>query len=144
MIENKPPVVIITGASRGIGRAVAEKFAKQGYNLTLVADQEEELSETVNLIGGKNQCLSLCGNLENFGFLQDIVDRTFQEWGRVDILVNNAAWRTIETLRSISLEDWEKTIRICLTAPAFLSKMMAEKMESNQKGGVIINLSSIM
>lgn len=144
MIENKKPVAIITGASRGIGRALAEKFAGQGYNLTLVADQKEELMETAKLIKENDNFLIQCGNLEDFGFLQDIVDHTYNKWGRVDALINNAAWRTLETLRTISLENWEKTIRICLTAPAFLSKMVAEIMEKKHKAGVIINLSSIM
>jgi len=137
-------VAIITGASRGIGRALAEKYAREGFNLTLVADAEEELQETASILDNNESCLILCGNLENDGFLKEIIDRTFQKWGRIDILVNNAAWRTVETLKSMSLDTWEKTLRVCLTAPAFLGKMAAEKMEQNNTGGVIINLSSIM
>jgi 3-oxoacyl-[acyl-carrier protein] reductase len=58
------------------------------------------------------------------------------------LLVNNAAWRELVSMRRISLESWEKTLRVCLTAPAFLARTAAEIMEP-QKSGVIINVSSI-
>jgi NAD(P)-dependent dehydrogenase (short-subunit alcohol dehydrogenase family) len=66
------------------------------------------------------------------------------KWGRIDVLINNAAWRTIETMRTIELETWEKTLRICLTAPAFLAKWSASVMEAKGIAGVIINISSIL
>jgi 3-oxoacyl-[acyl-carrier protein] reductase len=58
-------------------------------------------------------------------------------------LVNNAAWREIVSMRSISVESWERTVRVSLTAPAFMSRWAAETMQS-QGGGVIINISSMM
>ena len=89
-------------------------------------------------------CLACHGDLADLNYVKDIVDQTIQKWGRVDVLVNNAVWRTIETMRTISLENWEKALRINLTAPAFLAKYVAATMEENRIAGVIINMSSVM
>jgi NAD(P)-dependent dehydrogenase (short-subunit alcohol dehydrogenase family) len=72
------------------------------------------------------------------------VESTVKKWKRIDVLINNAAWRTIETMRSISVETWEKTLKINLTAPAFLAKHTAAVMEEKNIAGVIINISSVM
>lgn len=125
----QPRVIIITGASRGIGRAVAQKFASNGDYVALVADQKDELEESAALIKNADNYLLLHGDLADDDFLQQVVDDTLAKWGRIDGLVNNAAWRTVETLRTISLDNWEKTIKICLTAPVFLSRLVAESME---------------
>jgi NAD(P)-dependent dehydrogenase (short-subunit alcohol dehydrogenase family) len=77
-------------------------------------------------------------------YIENIVEETITKWGRIDVLVNNAVWRTIETMRTISKENWEKALRINLTAPAFLAKYTARAMEENKIAGVIINISSVM
>jgi NAD(P)-dependent dehydrogenase (short-subunit alcohol dehydrogenase family) len=144
LMSNK--TAIITGASAGIGRAVATIYAAHNYNLTLVALEREELlalakdlESTYNI-----QCLVCCGNLVEKEFLRSIIDATVQRFGSIDVLVNNAAWRTIETMRSMEFEHWEQTLGICLTAPAFLSKWSAEVMEQNSIQGTIINVSTVM
>ena len=144
MTENK--TVIITGAANGIGKATALRFAREGYNLCLVDRDENALQQLFSQISGewKKEPLICCGDLADESFLKEVIDRTSSLYSSIDVLINNAAWRTIETMRTISLDTWEKTIRICLTAPAFLSKMAAEVMEKNKKAGVIINISSMM
>ncbi|WP_375584034.1 SDR family NAD(P)-dependent oxidoreductase [Cyclobacterium xiamenense] len=137
-------VVIVTGASRGIGKAIARQFVENGDRVVMVADDVEELRGAVATFDSEATVLTLSGDLADGGFLQQIVDHTLSKWGRVDILINNAAWRTLETLRTISLDTWEKTIRVCLTAPVFLSKLVAASMESRLYPGVIVNISSIM
>lgn len=137
-------VAIVTGASRGIGAATAIALAERRYHLTLVARDEKELERVGNqAISMGVDVLMLPGDLGDLNFVQSISQKTSQRWGQIDVLVNNAAWREITTMRDISLESWEKTLRVCLTAPAFLSRWAAEYME--QRGsGVIINVSSIM
>lgn len=137
-------VVIVTGASRGIGKAIARQFIENGDRVVMVADDVEELRGAVATFDSEATVLTLSGDLADGGFLQQILDHTLSKWGRVDILINNAAWRTLETLRTISLDTWEKTIRVCLTAPVFLSKLVAASMESRLYPGVIVNISSIM
>jgi len=142
---NTAKVAIITGASAGIGRAVAIKYAEQKFNLTLVARSNEELVKLAGeLVDDYHiHCIVCEGNLNDKEFLRSIIDKTVEKWGVIDVLVNNAAWRSIETMRTMTFENWEQTIGICLTAPAFLAKWTAEVMEKNGKG-TIINVSSVM
>lgn len=141
-------VAIITGAAGGIGRETAKRYYREGYHLILsdingdglVALKEELISQTSN-----DPELVLCpGDLADLDYAKSLVDECRKRWSRVDVLVNNAVWRTHDTLRTISLADWEKTLKISLTAPAFLAKWTAELMEQQQIVGVIINISSVM
>lgn len=139
-------IVIITGAAGGIGRATAKIFARGGFRLALCdIDEKGLISLAVEL---ENQyasdCILLPGDLSEDHYLKIIIEKTSEKWGRVDVLVNNAAWRTIESLRTMEMSVWEKTLKICLTAPAFLTKWAAEVMERMQTGGVIINITSMM
>lgn len=142
--EKKPRVIIVTGASRGIGKAIAETFLANGDLVTMVSENEKELQASAASLSRPENTLVIAGDLALDGFVEEIVATTFQKWGKIDVLVNNAAWRTIETLKTISKENWEKTLKICLTSPVFLSKLAAEKMEFGKQGGVIVHLSSVM
>ncbi|EPR69422.1 SDR family NAD(P)-dependent oxidoreductase [Cyclobacterium qasimii] len=142
--ENKPRVVIVTGASRGIGKAITEAFVANGDFVAMVSENKDELQDAANSLSKPENVLVLDGDLAIDDFVDEIVEATFSKWGRIDVLINNAAWRTIETLNTISRENWEKTLKICLTSPVFLSKLAAKKMASGRKGGVIVHLSSVM
>ncbi len=139
---NNNKVAIITGASKGIGRSTA----LNNYNVTLAGRDHRELEQLRAEIKQdyRLEALVCAGDLADEEFLEQIIENTMQKWGRIDVLINNAAWRTIETMRSISLENWEKTIKVCLTAPAFLAKYAAAVMEEKRIEGVIINVSSVM
>lgn len=139
------PVVIITGAASGIGKATALKFAANGYALALVDINMSGLNDLEKIFDRMHcDCLCIQTDLQNLPNIATVVDKTVGKWGRVDVLINNAAWRTIETMRSISLDNWEKTLAISLTAPAFLAKHAAAIMEELEIHGVIINISSVM
>ena len=139
-------VVIITGAAGGIGFATAKKFAEKNFCIVLADIDQDGLNRSVDILEHEYQadCLACQGNLQDFNYIKNIAGQTIEKFGRVDVLINNAAWRTIETMRTISLDNWEKAIRINLTAPAFLAKYVAERMEEKQIPGVIINISSVM
>lgn len=139
-------VVIITGASRGIGRAVAERFAAAGYQLVLAGQDKEALQQLKALLEEKynSECLLSIGDLADTSYLKSITAKTIEHWNRIDVLVNNAAWRTIGTMRTLEINTWEQTLRVCLTAPAFLAKWCAAAMEARKTGGAIINISSVM
>ena len=137
------PVAVVTGASRGIGAATAGEFARRGYDVAITARGREGLdasAQEVTEAGGK--ALVIDGDLADLDFAESVIRRTVAEYGRLDVLVNNAAWRELVTLRTISLESWERTLRVCLTAPAFMARWAAEQME-RQRHGVIVNVSSI-
>jgi len=135
------PVVIVTGASRGIGAPAAVEFARRGYDVAVVARNEDDLNNTaarIRDVGG--DALVIAGDLVDVAFGESTIDQTVERFGRVDTLVNNAAWRDIVSMRRITLESWEKTLRISLTTPAFMARRAAEHMKP---GSSIINISSV-
>ncbi|QDT40376.1 Glucose 1-dehydrogenase [Gimesia alba] len=140
---NERPVAMITGAAGGIGGETAVCFAERGYDCVLLALPSDDLEPVTNRIeqaGG--QFLCCLGDLTDLDYAKSAVEQCMATWRRIDVLVNNAAWREIITMRKIELASWEKTLRVCLTAPAFISRWCAEQMEPQGKG-VIINVSSI-
>lgn len=136
------PVVLITGASGGIGSATALEFARRGYDLALTDLQPlDRVAADARQAGAR--VFSQPGDLVDLAFAERFVRDVIGELGRLDVLVNNAAWRDVVTMREITPESWDKTLRVCLTAPAFLSRWAAVHMEARRRG-VIINISSIM
>ena len=134
-------VALITGAAGGLGRATAMEFANRGYRLALVDANGDGLAELAASLGG--EALALAGDLTEMAFVESCAGAAEERFGGVDVLVNNAIWRELASMRTISLESWEKTLRIGLTAPAFLARAVAAGMERRRRG-VILNVSSIM
>ena len=144
-MKTNQQVVVITGAARGIGRATALQFATHDTKLVVVDIDREGLQTLKAEIESSGGEVLVCeGDLQDLAFARSVIDDTEARWNRLDVLINNAAWRTVETMRTISVENWERTLRVCLTAPAFLSRWAAELMEKNQEGGTILNVSSVM
>ena len=140
---NDKPVAVVTGAARGIGRATALEFARRGHDVAIVdllADALAETGAAIEAAGGR--ALVRAGDLTDLAFAEGTVDAVVDRWGRIDALINNAAWRERTTMRRIEVDSWERTLRICLTAPAFLARWSAKVMEERNRG-VIINVSSI-
>jgi NAD(P)-dependent dehydrogenase (short-subunit alcohol dehydrogenase family) len=138
-------VAFITGAARGIGAATAVAFASSGYDVALLdldRDGLESVASRVEAIGGA--VLLYAGDLADLDFARSALEETVARWNRLDALINNAAWRTQQTMRMIDIETWERTLRICLTAPAFLAKWAAQAMQERGIAGAILNISSIM
>jgi 3-oxoacyl-[acyl-carrier protein] reductase len=141
---NQTPVVLVTGAARGIGREIALQFARCGYAVSGIDVLDAELERVAAGIRDLGQrVLPQSGDLADLDFAESAVRRTVEQLGRLDVLVNNAAWRELTSLREITLDSWERTLRIGLTVPAFLARWAAEDMRRRQRG-VIINISSII
>ncbi len=140
---NPQPVAMITGAAGGIGGETAVRFAERGYDCVLLALPSEDLNPITKRIEDAGRQYMICtGDLANLEYAESAVEQCISAWERIDVLVNNAAWREITTMRKIELASWEQTLRVCLTAPAFLSRWCAAHMEARGQG-VIINVSSI-
>src|SRR5690606_11958380 len=110
------------------------------YLLDIVGDGLRTTSQAVEAVGGRVAVAE--GDLADLDFSRQAVEDCMERFGRIDVLVNNAAWREVTTMKTISPESWEKTLRVCLTAPAFLARWSAAFMESARRG-VIMNISSI-
>lgn len=139
-------VALITGAAQGIGRATALEFAGRGYAVSLTDVRAEDLmrvAEEVHQAHPGTEVFALAVDLGDLSCVRTLVERSAARFGRMDVLVNNAAWRELVSMDDITVESWERTLRVCLTAPAFLSREVARYM-SKQQRGVIINVGSIM
>jgi NAD(P)-dependent dehydrogenase (short-subunit alcohol dehydrogenase family) len=136
-------VVLVTGASGGIGAATCLEFARRGYDVALMAPSADHLEQVAGQVQSSGvRALVLPGDLNDLNYAESAVRTTVAQLGRVSVLVNNAAWRELATMRTIGISSWEQTLRVCLTAPAFLSRWAAADMEL-RRGGVIINISSV-
>lgn len=137
------PVAFLTGAAGGIGRATSIELSRRGYSLALVDCNRAELEVLGAELAARGATIfTITGDLADLAFAEQAIRDTVQHFGRLDLLINNAAWRELASMRRITPESWDRTLRVCLTAPAFLSRWAAETME-RQGRGVIINISSI-
>jgi 3-oxoacyl-[acyl-carrier protein] reductase len=137
-------VAIVTGASRGIGRAIALTLAREGADVVVNYRSNESLAEeVVNEIRkmGRN-ALKVQAEVSNFEKVKQMVDLTLKEFGKIDILVNNAGIVRDRTLRKMTVEEWNDVITTNLTGVFYCTKAVIEPMI--EKGyGRIINISSI-
>ncbi len=134
---------IITGGDSGIGRAVALAFAREGADVLIsYLDEEEDAAETRRLIeeAGRKAVL-VPGNIGDAAHCRRIVERAVEAFGRVDVLVNNAAHQaTFTAPEEISDEEWEKTFQVNIHAMFYLTKAALPYMG---EGSSIINTTSV-
>ncbi|KQQ18639.1 NAD(P)-dependent oxidoreductase [Methylobacterium sp. Leaf123] len=134
---------IITGGDSGIGRAVALAYAREGADVLIsYLDEEEDAAETRQLIeeAGRKAVL-VPGNIGDAAHCKRIVERAVKAFGRVDILVNNAAHQaTFNDPEEISDEEWEKTFQVNIHAMFYLTKAVLPHM---REGSAIINTTSV-
>ncbi|MGN1402332.1 MAG: SDR family oxidoreductase [Bacillus sp. (in: firmicutes)] len=140
----KDKVAIITGGDSGIGRSVAVYFAKEGANVALIymEREQEDADETKKLIEAEGRkCLLITGDVGSEDFCMQAVEKTVGEYGKLDILVNNAAEQHVqEDFLSISSDQLEKTFRTNVFGYFYMAKAAIKHFE---KGGNIINTASI-
>ncbi len=134
-------VALVTGGSRGIGKAIATAFANAGAKVMIVSRKAETLEEAAAEIG--NGCQWIAGNTGEIETAQAAVAATMEAFGSVDILVNNAATNPYAgPMIDVDLPRWDKTILVNLTAPLFWTQT-AWEASMKDTGGVVINISSV-
>lgn len=135
----------ISGASRGIGRAVAVKLASLGYNLSLTcrknAIQLDELAVSLEKDYGIT-VITNTGDVGNYKFMEEVASKTLEKFHHIDTVVNNAGISYIGLLTDMSPEDWNNVIRTDLSSVFYSSKLFLPQM-IRQKYGRIINISSM-
>ncbi|HUQ83555.1 MAG TPA: SDR family NAD(P)-dependent oxidoreductase [Gemmatimonadaceae bacterium] len=132
-------VVIVTGASRGLGRAAAQRFHERGACVAVNARDAERAESTARSLG--DRALAIPGDLTADGVAEQIVARTVDAFGRVDVLVNNAAVAHPTRFLAIPPHEWRETLETNLTAPFLLMQAVAPIMKTQQYGR-IVNISS--
>jgi NAD(P)-dependent dehydrogenase (short-subunit alcohol dehydrogenase family) len=131
--------ILVTGASRGIGRAIAEKLAIPATTLFLHGRDRNALAETCRLVKAKGgQTIELLHDLTD----ESDIEKLIQDVGDnpLDVLINNAGIAIVKPLDSVSLQEWNKTLAINVTAPFLLTQKLSANMKT---GATIVNILSI-
>ena len=137
-------VAIVTGASRGIGEAIAKKISGCGAKIILIARNSDQLvavKETIISNGGIAE--SIAGDVSNLNSISEIVTNTIDKWGRIDILVNNAGIARDNIIMRMKEDDWDSVMNINLKGCFNGIKSVAGPMIKN-KAGRIINVTSVI
>lgn len=138
-LENK--VIIITGASSGIGEATAMLLAKHGARVTLAARREERLRELASKIG-EDQVLITKTDVTNPEDVRAMVDQTLAKFGRLDVLVNNAGVMPLSFMSNLHTEEWHRMVDVNIKGVLnCIGSSLPVMLE--QKGGHIVNVSSV-
>jgi len=132
-------VVIVTGARRGLGRAAAERFHERGAAVAVNVRDRARAENLAGSIGGRT--LAVPGDIAAAGVAEEIVRMTLERFGRIDILVNNAALALSTRFPDLTAEEFRSALEVNLTAPFLLIKAVLPAMQA-QRYGRIINISS--
>ncbi len=137
------PTVLITGGSQGIGKATANLFAQHGYNLVLTARRAELLEEVAQGFRAANHpVFAMPADTRNPDQVKDLVEKAIQQFGAIDVLINNAGIFATGPVDHFSLEDWHTIIDINLWGYIHMVHAVVPHMIARGKG-MIVNLSSI-
>lgn len=137
-------VVIVTGASAGIGRATAVLLAQSGAYVMMVARRRERLAElAAQLADAPGQCRWVAGDIADETFCQQVVADTMAAWGRVDVLINNAGVGHNGRLAEMSPADIDRLLATNIRGLLLLTQTAVPIMQA-QRSGHIINISSIV
>lgn len=143
LLEGK--VALITGASRGIGKAIAEAFARQGADIAFTDIRRDEIMESteqeLKAVGAK--AIGYASDASSFDDSERTVDEIAIEFGRIDILVNNAGITRDNLLMRMTEADWDLVIKVNLKSVFNLTKAV-QKYMLKQRSGSIINMSSVV
>ena len=143
LLENK--TVLITGATRGIGKGIAETFAKQGAHVAFTFSSSVEAATALEkeLVANGVKAKGYQSNAADFAAAQELAATVLEEFGSIDVLINNAGITKDNLLMRISEEDFDKVIEINLKSVFNLTKAVIRPM-MKQRSGSIINMSSVV
>ncbi|MDX1993106.1 MAG: glucose 1-dehydrogenase [bacterium] len=138
-------IAIVTGASRGIGQAIAEAFAGAGAKVVISSRKQDALDAVAEEMRGKGfESLPIAAHNGDKAALRNLVTKTVEQYGTVDILVNNAATNPhFGTLLEAEDSMWQKTIEVNLMGNVWLTQAFVEVLRSQGKGGKVINVASV-
>ncbi len=143
MSEQSSKVAVVTGAARGIGRAIALSLAGHGYDVAVVDLLEPELKETTKLLEAAGvKAVPYVFDVSDYAAVRAAADDIAQRFGRIDVLVNNAAMLQPQRIFEITEEQWDRGMAVNLKGVFSWCQSVAPRMLENG-GGRIINISSV-
>jgi NAD(P)-dependent dehydrogenase (short-subunit alcohol dehydrogenase family) len=141
MNQQNLKVVMVTGASSGIGAAICERFAEKPYQFVLVGRNEESLNEIKSRLEdlGSNVTIVVC-DLSSKQQIEDLAQEFEKSFSRLDILINCAGETTWKPINEVSFEEFQKELTVNLTAPFYLTKLVSHLISEE---GSVINIASV-
>lgn len=136
----KGKVILVTGASKGLGKALAEILYAEGASLALVARDQNSLKDFVSKMDSK-KILMLAGDINDEAFVKDFIKKVTLKYGKIDCLVNNAGIFNNQSIESIEVKDFDELMGTNLKAVFLMCKTVLPIMKS-RKSGLIINVGS--
>lgn len=138
-------VVLVTGGTRGIGKSIALKFAKEGYNLAInyVSDKTDLEKLKEEFAKYNVETLFIKTDVSNFDQSKNMIDETIKKYGKIDVLVNNAGITKDDLIMRMKEEDFDKVININLNGTFNVTKNVVPYMMKKRQGK-IINISSVV
>jgi len=139
-LENK--TAIITGAGRGIGRAIATKFLAEGARVLICDIVPDRIETTARELSAHGETHWLAGDISQAAFCDALTAKAIDVFGEINILINNAGIAVMQPFLEHTQEAWDKTIAINLTSMFMLGQRVARVMVQQGKGGAVVNMAS--
>jgi 3-oxoacyl-[acyl-carrier protein] reductase len=139
-LENK--TAIITGAGRGIGKAIATKYLREGARVLICDIVPDRIEKTADELGALGEVHWMAGDVSQTAFCDALVSNAQKAFGEINVLVNNAGVAKSEPFLEHTQENWDRTIGINLTSMFMLSQRVARVMVQQGRGGAIVNMAS--
>lgn len=144
--QGKGRVALVTGGARGIGRAISTSLAAHGYDLAVHCRQVTLAAQAVvEEIASRHgvRAVLLAADLTDPASIPGLFEAFDHEFGRIDVLINNAGMENYHAAEELPVEEWQRVLQVNLTAPFQCSQQAAQRMKAAGHGGVVINVSSI-
>ena len=131
-------VALVTGASRGLGKAIALALSKAGADVIVAARNSQLLEETAAEISSwGRRSLPIVVDISNTESIRDMVENALKEFGKIDILVCNAGIYIVKRVTDLTLQDWDATVKTNLTSAFYCSQLVGKHMIERKKGKII-------
>ena len=144
--NQSPPLImkvaVVTGAARGIGLAISKKFLEEGYRIAILDIDQKTLSQTMKQVFDTNNVLGLECDVSEPDQVDQSVNRVVEQFGRIDVLVNNAGIAEFKPMLETTYEEWSRILAVNLNGPFICTQACAPIMLKNE-GGSIVNIASI-
>lgn len=141
-LDNK--VAIVTGAGRGIGRALAVGLAEAGADVVLISRTESDLLETASMVGScGRKAYVLPADVTKREEVHNAITKVVEKWGRIDILINNAGMNIRSKALQVTDQEWQTIMDTNLKSAFMFSQEVGQVMKEKATGGKIINISSV-
>ena len=144
--NQSPPLImkvaVVTGAARGIGLAISKKFLEEGYRVAILDIDQKTLSQTMKQVFDTNNVLGLECDVSEPDQVDQSVNRVVEQFGRIDVLVNNAGIAEFKPMLETTYEEWSRILAVNLNGPFICTQACAPFMLKNE-GGSIVNIASI-